>query len=422
MEKRMITFPCSSTQIQSQVAKRKYLSHCASWGAKRARSALGGADKHALSGASLPPPPHNNNTAPASSTDWANLGDGPAGRIAEFALATDVADYVRFHAACRPWRRCSPDPRAGGLDSRFLPRDWIMLDKALAGPRCRRFLNVSTGECIRMDLLELDDHRLLALTPEGLLLLLHEATLAVRLLNPLTHHLTDLPRLNALLQARGYESARSLRVYGVGLVADASAVAVCFSCPMVLAVAKPGDKSWTVVNEEYMYSALPFAERFYCATCMGAMVLNSSDQQLVMVADLSKSFGFSQMAHSLHLVDNGGELMLVHRIHSNYMKKYDVYRVDVEAGILIPVKSFNGRDVFMGMRRTISVYAGVFPLVNADTIYLGWECDSQILRYNIADGSGVPCQCSPILGYRLCPDSAIDCLCNCIQGIGDRLA
>jgi hypothetical protein len=125
-------------------------------------------------------------------TDWANLGDGPAGLIAEFTLASDVADYVRFRAACQSWRRCSPDPRAGDLDGCFLPRQWIMLEEAL-GSRCRRFLNTSTGECIRMDLPELTEHTLLALTPEGLLLLLHEPTLAVRLLNPLSCQLTDLP-------------------------------------------------------------------------------------------------------------------------------------------------------------------------------------------------------------------------------------
>jgi hypothetical protein len=53
-------------------------------------------------------------------------------------------------------------------------------------------------------------------------------------------------------------------VYGVGLVADASAVAVCFYSPIVLAVAKPGDESWTIVNDEYMNSTstLPFAGRF----------------------------------------------------------------------------------------------------------------------------------------------------------------
>jgi hypothetical protein len=45
---------------------------------------------------------------------------------------------------CRAWRQCFPDPR-GGLDARFLPRQWIMLDKAHADVRRHRFLNVSTG-------------------------------------------------------------------------------------------------------------------------------------------------------------------------------------------------------------------------------------------------------------------------------------
>ncbi|CAN6219328.1 unnamed protein product [Urochloa humidicola] len=477
--------PGSSTQIQSQGAKRKYLSPCASWGAKRARSALGGGgagDKQAPSGRSLPPPPHTDNMCvhlihfrlppswgakrarsalgcggppavsfrslgsgggkPAlsvgspphpnnSSTcvEWANLGDGPAGRIAELALASDVADYVCFRITCRPWWRCSPDPRASGLDSCFLPREWIMLDKALGGPRCRRFLNISAGQCIRMDIPELDDHWLLALTPEGLLLLLHEATLVVRLLNPLTHQVTDFPRLTTLLQAGGYESALDFEVYSAGLVADASAVAVCFSCSMVLAVAKPGDKSWTVVvNDEYLNSTLPFAVRFYCATSRSVMVLSiTSDHQpprLVQVADLSKSFYFSRKAHSLHLVDNGGELMLVHRtlclLDGDYKRRYDVYKVDLEAGHLIPVKSLNGRAVFMGMTRTISVSPGVFPSITADIIYLAPECDREILGYNIGDGSRVPRQCGPFPD-GVCPDSIVECLCNCIQGNGERL-
>ncbi|KAF8654460.1 hypothetical protein HU200_061647 [Digitaria exilis] len=68
----------------------------------------------------------------AQDVDWANLGDGPAGLIAELVLANDVADYVRFRAVCQPWRRCSPDPRVCGLDDCFLPRRWIMHDKAIS--------------------------------------------------------------------------------------------------------------------------------------------------------------------------------------------------------------------------------------------------------------------------------------------------
>uniref|UniRef100_A0A0A9E4W4 KIB1-4 beta-propeller domain-containing protein n=1 Tax=Arundo donax TaxID=35708 RepID=A0A0A9E4W4_ARUDO len=325
----------------------------------------------------------------------------------------------------------------------------MMLDKAFAGPR-RRFLNVCTGECIRMDLPVLAEHMLVALTPEGLLLLLHEPTHMLRLLNPLTLQLTDLPPVTALLRPEqqrrslgwGLKLGDVLRVRGASLVTDASIVAVSFSDPMVLAVAKPGDETWTAVDDRHMNSTLPFAGRLYCAFYLGVMVLNiSSDQQprLVMAAKWNKSFYLCQMSASLHLVDNGGELMLVHRMlcsdneddddsHSDdengddsyeaYLRKYEVYRVDLDDGILIPVKGLNGRAVFMSMSRTISVSAEVFPFVTADTIYLGFDCDKETLEYNIADGSREPCNSDE----RVHPCSVVDCLCNCIHGTGKLLA
>ncbi|CAL5085995.1 unnamed protein product [Urochloa decumbens] len=332
-----------------------------------------------------------------------------------------------------------------------------MLDKALAGPRRRRFLNISTGECVRMDLPVVAEHTLLALTPEGLLLLLHEPTLVVRLLNPLTYQLTDLPPVTGLLRLEehrarscGIELGQVLKVYSTGLVADGAAIAVHFGCPRVLAVAKPGDESWTPVevDDTYMNSALPFAGRFYCASYRGVMVLSlSSDQRpprLLMVAERCKSFFFCIVTDSLHLVDNGGELMLIHRTLycENYqdqeeddsgndqdqeefeenddaecMREYEVYRVDLDAGILTPVKSLNGRAIFMGISRTISISADAFPSVTPNTINLGYECDREIRGYNIADGSVEPLHYS-----SLGPDCAVDCLRYCIQSVGTDFA
>ncbi|KAL6856016.1 hypothetical protein ACP4OV_018818 [Aristida adscensionis] len=273
-----------------------------------------------------PPCPNSMGTR---SRDWANLADGPAGLIAELALANDVADYVRFRAVCRPWRRCTPDPRAGGLDGRYLPRRWIMLDKAIDASRRRRFLNVSTGECIRMDLPELADaeHWLLALTPEGLLLLLHEPTMGARLLNPLTRQLTALPPVTAMLtreQQRaghsGRDLAEALWVTGAGLVVDAAGggggamVAVCFHCySVVVAVAKPGDERWALLHDRYVSSTMAFAGRFYLAAGTRIMVLDTSGASPQLRTVVDRRVRFSGMADTAHLVDNAGELMLVHR-------------------------------------------------------------------------------------------------------------
>jgi hypothetical protein len=54
------------------------------------------------------------------------------------------------------------------------------------------------------------------------------------------------------------------------------------------------------------------------------------------------------MNDSLHLVDNAGELMLVHRMlrctHiDTYERRWAVYKVDLDAGVLVPAKSLGGR-------------------------------------------------------------------------------
>ncbi|XP_048546911.1 uncharacterized protein LOC125525955 [Triticum urartu] len=187
------------------------------WGAKRARGSSAGIQPDSSS---------------AFTRDWTDLGDEPAGLIAERLLADDVADYICFRAVCRPWRLCCTDPRAHGiLDRRFHPRQWIMLRETGDSPR-RRCLNVHTG-CSRWAYLpELDGHDVFGPTTEGLLVLLDRATCVVGLLNPVTRQTADLPPATTVMtetERLAGASVRSdwLQVSGAGL-ADDCTIAVHF--------------------------------------------------------------------------------------------------------------------------------------------------------------------------------------------------
>ncbi|KAM3208562.1 hypothetical protein ACQJBY_063311 [Aegilops geniculata] len=357
------------SMIQTRTRRRKLLKsddHLNSsqqlpiWGAKRARGSSAGIQPDSSS---------------ASTRDWTDLGDGPAGLIAERLLAGDVADYVCFRAVCRPWRLCSTDPRAHGiLDRRFHPRHWIMLRETGASPR-RRCLNVSTG-CSRWAYLpELDGHDVFGPTTEGLLVLLERATWVVRLLNPVTRQTASLPPATTLMTER--DRLDSLQVSGAGL-ADDCTIAVYFRSISTLAVIKPGDPHWTVVDRgTWLLPTMSFAGRLYCATTTAVMVVETSADQpprLVIAANLNRLLS-PIMAETVHLVDNGGELILVDRqFTGNFVdRKYTVYRVDLDSRKMVPIRGLGGRAVFMGTEFSLSVSPSVFPSIDADAIYLGFD-------------------------------------------------
>uniref|UniRef100_A0A0E0QAA2 KIB1-4 beta-propeller domain-containing protein n=1 Tax=Oryza rufipogon TaxID=4529 RepID=A0A0E0QAA2_ORYRU len=280
------------------------------------------------------------------------MNERPAGLIAERVLANDVADYIRFRSVCQPWRRCCAAPPADdALDRRFHPRQWLILPEK---PRIRyhcRLLNLSTGECILAHLPEFRGHRVFSPSTEGLVLLLHESTHVARLLNPLTHQLTDLPPVTTLLDL--LLPLCDLSVDGFGLADDRTVV---IHNTVFLAVAKPGDKCWTAVNlSDCLRPSMSLAGRFYGVTSDAIMVVEVSREsqtpQLVEAADLTLQHRFSRMLGSAHLVDNNiGELLLVHRTLSGNK------RLTRRTGW-----------IWMGGRRCLSVVSVVGPCSSAMT-------------------------------------------------------
>ncbi|KAL6656795.1 hypothetical protein ACP70R_004575 [Stipagrostis hirtigluma subsp. patula] len=336
--------------------------------------------------------------AAVSWRDWAGLASGPAGLIAERALAGDVADYIRFRAACRGWRACADDPRAHGvLDRRFHPRQWIMLRETVAAPHRRRLLNVSTGECITMDLPELAGHDVFGSTTEGLLVLLDRTNYVVRVLNPITRQAADLPPATALLPSKVRDDPRQLlEVSGAGL-ADVSTFAVHFFMIETLAVVKPGQDHWTVVHRGNLVvtPAMSFAGRFYGVTKNKVMVVETSRDQpprLALAAKLARAVS-AMMVESVHLVDNDGELLLVDREQGGTM--YEVYRVDLDTRKMVPVRGLGGRAVFISSEQALSVSPSVFPSIAADAVYLGFSSllfPGNLVKspYHLKDGTVEP--------------------------------
>jgi hypothetical protein len=291
-----------------------------------------------------------------------------------------------------------------------------MLREKFGDPDRRRLLNVCTGQCVRVYLKELRGHDVCAPTVDGLLVLLNWRTYAIRLLNPLTRQVCDLPPATTLYplyrgaRLSGTDPRFDFEVSGAGL-ADDSTVAVLFQRVQMLAVAKPGDEQWTLVEQSTLLSpAISFAGRFYCFNDSDIKMVDTRDNlppRLVVAAKINRLF--SGIANTVHLLDNDGELMLLSRTFeaelstdlTSYFMEYKVSQVDLDARMTQPVRDLGGRALFIGSSHAISVSPMAFPAIEKNSFYLGKEVGSyyeRIGQYRIVDGttmsfqegSGVP--------------------------------
>ncbi|KAM0922066.1 hypothetical protein ACQ4PT_006432 [Festuca glaucescens] len=197
--------------------------------------------------------------------DWRNLASVLVEDIASRLLRYDVSEYIRLRAACKEWRNCTAEPREG--DIRFRPRRWIMLSNRTDGDG-RRFLNLFTGACARVDLPELYTQYLETST-EGLLLLRHKSSHAPRLLNPLTRALIDLPPITMDLGS-AYDVWTGLfvcasRVIYAGISDETSPPSVVLLMTdgrgRAIVYAKPGDQRWAVMDDK-PWRSLPVSYRY----------------------------------------------------------------------------------------------------------------------------------------------------------------
>ncbi|XP_044319282.1 uncharacterized protein [Triticum aestivum] len=379
--------------------------------------------------------------------DWPNLPTVLVDDIAGRLLLYDVAEYIRLRAACKEWRNCTADPSEGRnqLDPRFRPRRWIMLSNRTDGDG-RRFLNLSTGASARVDLPELSRHHL-ETTTEGLLLLRDKANHAVRLLNPLTKALTDLPPVTEDLGGAyavwsgPFQSAARIIYAGVSDETSPSSVVLLMAdrhLGRAIAYANPVDQRWAVVDDEMWRPGIPMSCRFSSASTMqGRVYFVTVEGYIIQVRlcpeprvvpvvvdqpntkynmfcylvppddDHRRGGGMLMVRYYLnlyHLSDEERRIMtrrrkardvirVEHLVKEHRWNLIQVFEVDVAGKRLVPVEDIGRhRAVFVGDVACFSLSAKRFPCVAGNAIHmgaLGARCPPVGVRY-LADKTADP--------------------------------
>ncbi|KAM0856743.1 hypothetical protein ACQ4PT_048915 [Festuca glaucescens] len=125
--------------------------------------------------------------------DWMNLPELVVSAVAEIALRSDVTDYIRLRAVCKPWRVVAKaDPMLMGMDPRCFPRNWDIIDEGARREKTR-FMHTLTGASIWLKIPP--DYGEVIASAEGCLILAsgRGCEQKLRLFNPVTRAVADLP-------------------------------------------------------------------------------------------------------------------------------------------------------------------------------------------------------------------------------------
>ncbi|XBH64984.1 hypothetical protein VPH35_118652 [Triticum aestivum] len=297
-------------------------------------------------------------------------------------------------AACK---RSAPAQAAGGWaslptdivglvtcrlrDPRLRPRGWVALcdgDAVRPDDACEIvFFHTRTARRLRVPLPELRRHRIVGFT-DGLVVLLHERTTAVRVLHPFTRDAVDFPPLLAMYLEVVRQKASLLDMNAAvcssaSSSADSSiAVVVWFPYTNVVLATDPGSSDWEILHRgHYVGCALLFQGRLYAT-------LSCSSEIVRLYPPRRKGGPLKVIAHAPHSADR--------KVCNFYL--VELYVVDLNGGQrrkLIPVKSIGDTTLFLSHDRCLSVSARDLPSLSSNSIYLSLPSDP-IVVHSLATG------------------------------------
>ncbi|KAK3148283.1 hypothetical protein QOZ80_3BG0293070 [Eleusine coracana subsp. coracana] len=330
---------------------------------------------------------------------WASLPTDITLLVAGRVLDGDVVDYISFRAVCSGWRACTACPREPTmLDPRLRPRAWIALcDGDAVRPDEAgeiAFFHTRTARCIRVRLPELRRYRIVGFT-DGLVILLHKRTTAVRVLHPFTRVAVDLPPLAPAFH-RAVKHRNAMLEMNAAVCTAASgisiAVVACFPWVHVVLSAEPGHQGWEVIHKSMeLLNTLPFQGRLYGIV--------SSYRQIVQVYP-PNPLGpvvahvpprFAQRVHCSYLVESGGHILLVVRYEHGYWKHVEPWKRFTFATFKVssvsrlwqffPVCNLGDRALFLWQDRCLSISAKDLPSVRRNSLYFSFPLANHVILH-----------------------------------------
>ncbi|KAL6646172.1 hypothetical protein ACP70R_017780 [Stipagrostis hirtigluma subsp. patula] len=378
-------------------------------------------------------------TATASdASSWAYLPEGVVDNIGWRVLAGDLLDYIRFRAVCPHWRSSTASPRGRGVvDPRFHPRRWMMLPEGhglypghgkLRG--YVRFFNLSTGTFVRVGLPLFRDHCALTST-DGIMLLQRDHDTAIRLLNPFTGDITELPRLDSLgspvpLEERQLQTLRAVVAAAISVSADETvSVTMSLHLSQGFIFATSRDQKWRMSSFglSLSYTPLPFQGKIYVVddsqSSDGFEVLQIGPPQQ---DEMDPDFSYlpppefvakcpvkpsnARICMIYFLAECNSEILLITMHVLDHDHQFSVYRLaDLILERIVPVTDLGGNSIFLGpfSSRMLSVSAKAFPTIMADSIVFLDNNKHYLAQYQLSTRTLSPTSDGHLLGNIALP-------------------
>lgn len=352
-------------------------------------------------------------------------------------LDGDLMDYVRLRAVCKNWRYVTICPRGRGItDPRFHPRHWMMLPEGhgfhpghykLGG--FVRFLNLDTGTLVRVKLPLLKNHCILD-SVNGLLLLKRDEDTAIRLLNPFTSDIVELPPLSTLLtqvvkqpeDQRWYYITHGMSATVFSNNAGTTTVMIILHRFSRLAYATSQDKQWTMASWD-----LPL--NMNVLLCQGKIYLvqfpASHGSQVLQIdpplhagsppsqPKLIATCPTNKLVYGYHLVECESNILLV--CHTDNSRSpiliYNLENIIMER--FTPVRSIGKHALFLG-ERTLCVSSKALPTIMAETVVYKEPREHRFVQYHLSSGTwSAPVDECGIYGCSPGPHSLIHHIITC---------